>query len=310
MNSLLKGCALALLVCFIYGLPTLAQVRIEDAKSFSIEQTWGAVISPDSLNLLFIGKKTKDSYPTIFHTQRKAGKWVKPTIAPFVDTDTEAQYITPAFSSGGRAVLFSSNCPVMPNERKSDFDIWLSSKTRDNQWASPHHLGGLLNSEADDFHPSIANSGVIYFASAREGSYGKVDIYKSKIKKGFYQKPENLGNIINFNVINTSPFISPNEDFLIFFSHADKDSLQADLYISFYKNNQWEKPICLGKSLKVEKSSFCPFISSDGKYFYFERGEMEGENKQEHYARLDIKNLKITMLKKRVKIKFSEKTSS
>ncbi len=70
------------------------------------------------------------------------------------------------------------------------------------------------------------------------------------------------------------PFISPNEDYLIFQSHRSGGFGQADLYISYKKEDgSWTNPRNLGPKINTSEFENAPSVTQDGKYLMFTRRE-------------------------------------
>ena len=156
----------------------------------------------------------------------------------------------------------------------NDFDIWMVTKTATG-WSTATSLGPDVNTESQEYYPSVSKSGTLYFSSNREGGKGSVDIYRSRLVNGKYSKPENLGDEINSKYYDGDPYIAPDESFLIFVSYNRPDSLgDGDLYVSLNQNGRWTTPKHLGAPVNSSALDFCPNMSPDGKYFFFtsERG--------------------------------------
>lgn len=68
-------------------------------------------------------------------------------------------------------------------------------------WATPIHLGNVINSEGFEISPFLSADGMtLYFASSRKGGRGNSDIYYSKRLDNTWQnwsEPVNLGSEIN-----------------------------------------------------------------------------------------------------------------
>ena len=66
-------------------------------------------------------------------------------------------------------------------------------------------------------HPALSPDGkYIYFSSDMKGTLGSSDIYRAKILKSGYGKPENLGDRINTSGRESFPFIS--DDNVLYYS--------------------------------------------------------------------------------------------
>jgi len=82
-------------------------------------------------------------------------------------------------------------------------------------WSEPVNLGPAINTEFNDFGPSISSDGLsLYFQSSRPGGFGRADIYVSQRASGDdpWGPPEDLGPIVNAtgpSIFNGYPNLSP-----------------------------------------------------------------------------------------------------
>ena len=229
-----------------------------------------AAFAPDGRTLYFTKRTPKLQLWTILVSTLKGSRWSVPRVAEF-----SGQYsdFDPFISPDGSQLFFSSNRPG-PGKTKSDFDIWMVKKTAAG-WSTATSLGPDVNTESQEYYPSVANNGTLYFSSNREGGKGSGDIYRSRFVNGKYSKPENLGDEINTKYFEGDPYIAPDESFLIFVSYNRPEGLgDGDLYISLNQNGHWMPAKNLGAPINSSALDFCPNMSPDGKYFFFtsERG--------------------------------------
>lgn len=228
-----------------------------------------AAFTPDGRTLFFTKRTPKLQLWTILVSSLKGSRWSTPRVAEF-----SGQYsdFDPFLSPDGSQLFFSSNRPA--GKVKNDFDLWLVKKTAAG-WSTPASLGPDVNTESQEYYPSVSNNGTLYFSSNREGGKGSVDIYRSRLVNGKYSKPENLGDEINSKYYDGDPYIAPDETFLIFVSYNRPEGLgDGDLYISFNQDGRWTPAKNLGAPINSSALDFCPNMSPDGKYFFFtsERG--------------------------------------
>lgn len=227
-----------------------------------------AAFSPDGKTLYFTKNATRKG--VIVFSKFAGGKWSAPEVASF-----SGQYsdFDPYFSTDGTKLFFVSNRPLTGTVPKTDFDIWFVEKTRDG-WSAPKNPGAPLNSESDEFYPSPAADGTLYFSTNRAGSKGRFDVYRALLRGGKYNAPENLGEP-NSAVSEADNYIAPDQSYLIFASYGRTEGFgDGDLYISFNQNGVWSKPINLGAGVNSAAREYAPIGSPDGKYLYFtsERG--------------------------------------
>ena len=118
---------------------------------------------------------------------------------------------------------------------------------------------------------SISNQGTIFFSSTRDGGMGARDIYSSRLVKGKYEEPKNLGNVINTSGIDHTPFIAPDESYLLYVSTGQSAAPRdMNFYISFRsEDGTWMKPKNIGQKINSLGSGLWPVITTDGKYMFF-----------------------------------------
>ena len=235
---------------------------------------FGLTISPDSETALWVNSNGKRDTLIIMESHKREGKWTKPVVASFSSRKGEWKDIDPIFSPDGKTVLFQSNRSVENYPDRKGFDIWAVKKTKTG-WSEPYHLGHAINTNASESFASMAKNGNIYFMKDNENKKGNSDIWVSKLVKGEYQKPVNLGSPINTEERESNPYISPNEDYLIYFSTNPKGHGEIDFYISFNKKGKWSEPVNLGKPINSELAEFCPFVHQKEKKIYFARQKKE-----------------------------------
>ncbi|HMG57301.1 MAG TPA: hypothetical protein VK601_27565, partial [Kofleriaceae bacterium] len=78
------------------------------------------------------------------------------------------------------------------------------------------HAAPVNDPEVDEWSPSIAASGNLYFGAGRPGGHGGSDLWVARWVGGAYQPPENLGDAINTAGSEVEPWIAPDESYLIF----------------------------------------------------------------------------------------------
>ena len=114
--------------------------------------------TPDGRTLYFIRSTPDFNYWTILVSHFANGRWSTPEIAPFSGQYADADpFITP----DGSHLYFISNRPVT-GKTTPDLDIWMVEKTAKG-WGEPQNLGVPVNSPGNEWYPTIAANGTIYF---------------------------------------------------------------------------------------------------------------------------------------------------
>lgn len=222
--------------------------------------------APDGKTLYFVRSTPNFNFWTILVSQFKNGKWQTPEVAPFSGEYSDAD---PFITADGKKFFFISKRPVAGKE-KTDTDIWMMEKTARGAWSEPQNLGAPVNSDADEWYPTLARNGMLYFGSERKGGKGGSDLYRSRFTDSKYQEPENLGETVNTEFEEYEPFIAPDESFLIFMACGRKDSYGGcDIYTSYNRDGAWTRPVNLGDKINSKRQEYSPKISPDGKYFFW-----------------------------------------
>ncbi|AXE21065.1 hypothetical protein DR864_26675 [Runella rosea] len=245
--------------------------------TISTNDVFGFALAPGEQQAYFVKSYGGRDSLHLFETQKKNGQWTIPQKASF---SGKYKDIDPAFSPSGNVLIFNSNRPTTTSDKNLDFNIW-GIRKQSQGWSEPFSLGTVVNSDSSDFYATLAANGNLYFTSLRLGGLGGTDIWRSVFKNGVYQKPENLGSIINSQKGESNPFISPDEKYLIFLSDTEGGLGDSDLYISFQQNGQWSIPQNLGPDINTPLAEFAPSLSPDGKTLFFgriKRGKPQVEN--------------------------------
>ena len=87
--------------------------------------------------------------------------------------------IEPSFSPDGKALYFASNRPLDNlTAAPKDYDIWkVERKKNSSKWSAPINMAAPVNSEKDEFFPSVTNAKNLYFTATLETTKGREDIY-------------------------------------------------------------------------------------------------------------------------------------
>ncbi|MTI30307.1 PD40 domain-containing protein [Xanthovirga aplysinae] len=229
-------------------------------------QELNAAFSPNKKEFFFTIADPLRDYYTIIQYEKKKGVWEGPTIAPFSGKYSDAD---PFFSPDGKRLYFISRRPSDPADiEPEDFDIWYVDK-KDGKWSAALNVGAPINTKKNEFYVSVSKNNNIYFSAAYDHGHGRGDIYKAVFQNGTY-KVVNMGDAINSPLNEGDPYISPEEDFLIFTSWGRTDGMgRGDLYISFFMDGKWTKAVNMGPEINSEDMEYCPIISPDGEYFFF-----------------------------------------
>jgi len=217
----------------------------------------------------------KGQHEDFYSSKNINGVWQKRTNvgAPINTVGNEgAQCISP-----DGQILFFTSCEEGPGQyaggRKGygSCDIFFSQKVGDT-WGKPQNIGQPINSNDWDTQPSISSDGnTLYFVSSRKGGKGGGDLWMSTLnKQGYWGIPQNLGDSINTEFEEGSPFIHPDNQTLYFCSMGHTGMGGSDLFLSRKnKDGKFGKPINLGYPINTAGKESSLIVSTDGKKAYY-----------------------------------------
>jgi Tol biopolymer transport system component len=193
------------------------------------------------------------------------GNWGEPFVPSFSGTFSDLE---PAYSPDGKRLFFCSNRPVSGTLAK-DFDIWVVDKMGD-EWGEPVNLGPVVNTKGNEFYPSVAANGNLYFTATYKNGVGKEDIFLAEFENGGYTSPVALDSGINSTTYEFNAYVSPEEDLIIYSSYGRKgEKGGGDLYLSKKDNTGKWLPAKNIVTLNSEKLDYCPFLTANKKVLFF-----------------------------------------
>jgi len=147
-------------------------------------------------------------------------------------------------------------------------DIW-EVELSDDGWGPRSPLPAPINTVYDESFASRTFGGNLYFFSNRPGGAGKFDLYMAEYQDGVYGEPVNL-EALNTADHEWDPFIDPAERYLIFCSTRPGGMGRDDIYISFRdEGGRWCSPIHLDERFNSPRSENRPYVTRDGRFFFF-----------------------------------------
>lgn len=225
------------------------------------------------------GRYREDIY-TCYMTDSTIYDNPNPLDAPVNTNDNEgASFISP----DGR-YLFFTGCNR--SDGYGSCDIYMAMQ-EDNGWSRPKNVGKLVNSRQWESRPVVSYDGNnLYFASNRQGGYGKSDIYMSK-KTGYgpdgfpiWDIPQNLGAVVNTPGDEMAPFIHADNKTLYFSSDYHIGMGNFDLFKTELVDGKWTKPINLAYPINSYLSEIGIFVQSNGTQAYVDKEVIENGNEK------------------------------
>ena len=290
ISTIMKSFLFSILSCFLF-VTSSCQNTVQDdldyidpttpsttpllfAKDFISKDSiyeYGSIFNKD-VSEFYFGVSGKDKSYIMFSALEN-GKWTEPArIFPKADFS----YNDPFLSNDENRLYYISDLQTSKSDTIKDYDIWYSERT-DEGWSKPINAGENINSALDEYYISFTNDGSMYFSSkdkVKNAPRYAMDIYKSQFKNGAFQKPKKLPETINTHRYEADVFIAPDESYMIFCSIRKNGLGNGDLYISFKGDDgKWIKAKSMGPKINSKGHELCPFVTKDGKYFFYTSNE-------------------------------------
>ncbi len=190
-----------------------------------------------------------NSWYGIAVAERAGDRWSEPRLTRF-STDTRYMSIEPALSEDGNRIYFLSNRP--PVGREDEFqpgswgfqNIWFADRTVDG-WSDPEILPPPVNSDENEFFPSLTRDGTLYFSRTIRGET-LASIYRARPDGNGFAEPELIGADWNRNGSPYNAFIDRDERFLLFCMEREGSIGTVDYWVSLRNSDDsWSDPVNL-----------------------------------------------------------------
>jgi Tol biopolymer transport system component len=143
---------------------------------------------------------------------------------------------------------------------------------RFSEWSAPANLGSV-NSSSNDTTPAVSKDGrSLYFGSNRPSGKGGLDIWVSQWDDatGTWGTPDNAGDNLNSEFVDTAPALSRDEHWLLFHSNRPGGRGGFDLWASYREHTHdalgWQTPVNVGSNVNSGSDETDPdyFENEDG----------------------------------------------
>lgn len=214
-------------------------------------------------NSAVFGNRQEDFYISTYG--RNGWEIAEDAGAPLNTSDNEGAQ---TLSADGREMYFTA-C-----NRKGGHglcDIYYSN-WNGKTWSAPRNIGPPVNTRYKETQPSLSPDGrILYFASNKPGGKGGLDLWQStRNEDGSWSEPENMGDSINTEGEEQSPFIHP-DNVSFYFSSTGLPGLgRFDLFLSRKQpDGKWSKPKNLGYPLNTNFNEEGLVVNAKGNTAYY-----------------------------------------
>jgi hypothetical protein len=223
---------------------------------------YGGHFSPDGSEFFFTRYSPKgQGKGELWLTRLENDNWTFPQAVSFLYHAVES-----CMSPDGNQLFY-----VWYDSESEDFvhDIYVIERIG-KKWGVPHQLTETdLGSRR--ISPSVVRSGDLYFSGDFDEP-GQKDIYCSRLIKGKYSAPQNLGLSVNSTYHEEHVYVSPDEKYMLFDSSRPSEYGNSGIYVSYrMKNGTWSEAQNLGWTVNSEHWDWYPIATPDGKFIIFSR---------------------------------------
>lgn len=201
------------------------------------------VVSDDESIMVFT--KGLTFYNALMYSTRVNGEWSAPMNLnePLMIDVTDDFFPTSISSDGKTLYLYGSE----------NFDGVIFTSTFNNgAWGPITKLNENINTKYWESHATVSHDNKkLFFTSNRKGTLGGLDIYVSeKDSTGDWGPAKNLGNVINTEYNEETPFLSRDDRNLYFSSRGHFNIGGYDIFYStLMDNGEWSVPLNVGYPL-------------------------------------------------------------
>ncbi|MBN2612818.1 MAG: OmpA family protein [Bacteroidales bacterium] len=176
----------------------------------------------------------------------------------------------------------ANNAAVAISSKNDDLYIYIgksragdifSSTLKEGKWTKPSPLSNRINTPSRETSLALSSNGkTMYFCSANpKTSFGGSDIYiTTQDVNGKWQKPKNIGQMINTKLDEVAVSLSANDSILYFSSKGHKTMGGFDVFFSrLTETGLWTQPENIGYPVNTADDDVFYSVSPDNRYAYY-----------------------------------------
>jgi outer membrane protein OmpA-like peptidoglycan-associated protein/tetratricopeptide (TPR) repeat protein len=200
----------------------------------------------------------------IFYSVWEDGSWTEPTK---INNDIKLSGFTMPVS-----LSYDGSKLLLVHDDKDDGNIYMA-EFKDGKWKTAKKLNDNINTGKWESHAVMTKKeDKLYFTSERSGGTGGLDLYVSERNEttGNWGEPESLGETINTDLHEETPFLLERENQLYFGSEGHGNTGGFDMFVSVFDSveNKWDNPLNLGYPYNTVGNDLAYIVSFQGKFIY------------------------------------------
>ena len=178
----------------------------------------------------------------------------------------------PSLTIDGKKMIFT--------RRVNNDEDFYESENVNGIWSKATPAKGKINTTLNEGAQSISQDGqwLIFTGCNYPEGLGSCDLYISfKTKSGNWTEAENIGAIVNTDLWESAPSLSPDKKNLYFSSNRFNGFGGKDIWVTHRNaSGKWSEPENLGPTINTSGDETCPFIHPDNQTLYFNSNGLPG----------------------------------
>ncbi len=173
----------------------------------------------------------------------------------------------PAVTIDGKSLFFTRRNGA---SQKDDEDL-VVSRFENGEWTNAKSISKNINSPFNEGACTISADGrtIIFTSCEEKNSFGSCDLFIATKKGDNWSNPTNLGAMVNSPYWDSQPSLSADGRGLFFSSNRPGGYGQRDLWVTYYDEKGWSKPVNLGGKVNTESDETTPYIHSNNQALFF-----------------------------------------
>ncbi len=195
-----------------------------------------------------------------------------------------------SYAKSGKTCAYTKN-----NYTHAGMEIFADDQDMHIYIAEVDQTGRMIFEQAFEYNeigystgfPSLNYEGkAMYFASNRPGGFGGYDLYVSYLKDGIWTYPENLGDRINTEGNEITPFLQ--ESNLYFATDYHHGMGGFDIFTSKVIDGEWDYPSNMGNGVNSPEDDFYPAFDEEANTLYLTSNRLGGRGEHDIYMAIKV----------------------
>ena len=209
--------------------------------------------------------------PTVLvGTREEEAGWTAPEVLPF-SRDPGRSFLEPCFGPDGTTLYFGGDGGRTPDGR-TNWDLFVVSRTGAG-WGQPRPVEGAVNTEANEYFPSLTADGTLYFCRDEMPRGRAHYLYRARPDRGGrYPAAARLPAPLNGLPSQFNAFVARDESLLLFSAVPAAGGVGGvDYLVSFRRSDDaWSEPVVLAPPVSTRGSEeYSASLSPDGSVLFF-----------------------------------------